>query len=376
MDVLFAVLGFILAILLSSLPGFHINNLLPLKLPEEFMFTYAGAYLVFSVVQAFLFAFLGPAEVSALPYILRIIRQDGIKRTFIVHSLSILLGLLLATFLYTNGMYSLAYTYIKPYLKYILLLVALILPIKSKKPLSYAVIFLVSGLLGLGSLSCVGNKAFLPLFGGMFALAYLWPLAKQNSSEREQGSKKEKTEEGNIKSLKWPKIIASAILGVALGFVATLLPSISSPSVVATVFLPLPLSGYSYVGLIGSTVASEYIYSLHSWNELKKARVGWVRAIKRVSLEGMTLLIISAALAFVLGFFVVERLPQGKEGIKWITLLYMAALSFVNAGFISLFVLAAAWLVGELAVIKKVEKTALLGSIILPTLLLLWHVFL
>ncbi len=368
MDVINVILGVFFGLFISLVPGFHINTLAPFSTSPEFLAAAAGSYLIFSLFQAFIFLLMIPSEIASLPFILKLLIKEKREKIFLVHSLGVIGAMLLALLLYEKGLYSISYTLLTPYLKYILLLAAIILIAKSKNKWGYAIILLSAGLIGEVGFKYLNDNAYLPLFVGLFSLPY---LLNNNYKKAKIEGKRE-----NL-PLNWKSLLAAVIVSSLLAFIAVLLPGISSASVVGTVFLPFKPSPLPYISMLGGITSAQYIYSLYSWEEFHKSRIGWVKYMPAHSIQYSAVLLLGAFLAVGIGVFILKTAKFNlPHYIKYLIFVYLIAAIYLQSGLAGLLFLTLSVIIGYVAIKADVERTSLLGSILLPTLLLLWKIFL
>jgi len=177
-------------------------------------------------------------------------------------------------------------------------------------------------------------------------------------------------------------LIKFAFLGVALGWIADLLPGISSPAQVAAfASILLPFSGVAYLATISSIGVSESIFAFSTASTLDKARIGAIA-------EASQLTSIADSLAPFLGYFIlgtafaciliyVFRSKIGEiskinfQVLNIMLAIYLIAIVFLIDSYVGLVLFAVSSLVGYLCIRLNVERTTLMGAIIVPTILLL-----
>ena len=347
---MYEAVGFVLGALAGLIPGLHINTIAKLW-PEVDVLSAAGAYAVFSIFQAMFFLSASGEEVGALPVVARALKTNGRFSTYIHHLLGVLVALALGGIAYSSGMMEFADEFLRPHFPLIVLLSVLLLIAKSKDRRRFTLLFLASGILGIISLDNLEDALFI-IFSGMFAIpAILW------GGQREEG-------EGFKRAAVRSESLGAAMLGTLFGFFGALLPGISSPSVLATVFLPVGLSTEAYVSLFSSTATSQYIYAYRAHEEIGTSRVGWLEGLGQGSLEKMFL---ASLVAGLLGLAILKLSPKMLQKLKWLAL-FLILLGAASEGFMGMATLLVSALLGKVAFSSEVEKTSLLGAILLPTL--------
>jgi putative membrane protein len=356
--------AFFVGIFISLIPGLHINLIKYFSPSDEFIIIAAGSFLVFNILQIIIFFTSIPEEIAALPLIGKLAKRFSILTVILYHSFGALAGLLFAYFFYQNGSIKDFAILLKPYISIILLFSSLMLIIKSKSPFLFLKFFLLSGLVGFLTFSLVKNEPFLPLFSGLFSIPLL--IKKWGDAHLEEKKSKINFTEFLSKSL------LSSLLGSFLGFVAILLPSISSPSIITTIFLPT-INGIHYISLLSSITSSQYLYAMYSWQEIKKARIGWAEGLKNIN---ENLLIMSTLASCVLILFVARYLLNKKiikvfgDFLKPLTIAYILTATLFFSGLNGLAAMIISSLIGELSIKSNVEKTSLLGCLIIPTMMI------
>jgi putative membrane protein len=258
-------------------------------------------------------------------------------------------------------------------MKYILLAISLVLLARSRKPHLAALAFTASGILGHFSFDSGMADPFLPLFSGMFAMAAIANYRKSAVPEQQDGP-------ADFSPLRF------AALGVLLGFAADLIPGVGSPSQVATfATLFMPLDSLAYLATISSVSVSQAVFSLSTSASIDKSRVGATAWLSESIDIGqnlpllLALFMISMALA-VLGVYAIRKrvakiASLDFSGTNSILAAYLIAITFIIDGLQGLVILAAASALGWLTLRFGVERTNLMGGIIVPTLMLLFRIF-
>jgi putative membrane protein len=214
---------------------------------------------------------------------------------------------------------------------------------------------------------------FLPMFSGMFAMGAILNYCARAVPKQVDGPVD-------------PGILKYAALGVFLGMIADLLPGIGSPSQVATfATLIMPLQTIGFLVMISSIALSEGLFSLSTTVAINKSRLGATSALSEaVNVEAnLTLLLILAliSITIIVGLIYLLRKHIGRlanidfSKANYILAIYLFAICALIDGFfgIAVFILASA--LGWVTVKMGVERTNLMGAVIIPTLLLLFKVF-
>ncbi|MEM4295293.1 MAG: hypothetical protein QXS91_00585 [Candidatus Anstonellales archaeon] len=352
------ILGIIAGILMALTPGLHINLIKDIALTDNFLIAAAGAFLIFNIIQIFVFYTSIPEEIAGLPLIVKLSKKYSQKAIIIYHALGALFGIVFAYLFYNDGMIQSIYNIIKPYFAYILILASLLLIVKSKNRKIFATFFIISGLLGFAVFSSVDKEPFLPLFSGLFSLPLLLIKKKQNQ-EKEWHEKNSKI---NIF-----EIFFSSLVGSFLGFIAILLPSISSPSVISMLILPA-INNITYISILSSITSSQYLYGMHSLTEINKPRIGWISGLKSINIE---LLIVSCFISSILIFLFLNKIKllNSFYSLRPLAIFYIILLTLLLSGIAGIVALFSSAVFGLFAATKDVEKTSLLGCLTLPTIM-------
>ncbi|MGV8176261.1 MAG: tripartite tricarboxylate transporter permease [Candidatus Bilamarchaeaceae archaeon] len=375
--VLFVLLGSVTGLM----PGIHSNTVIsvlvslgvdPSLLPYIILAVF-GAHLVFSFVPSIFFSVPDPSSaVSVLPGQRMVLEGEGLSALKVI-IFSILLSALVsvAVFQPSLSLLPIIYGAIRPYIPYILVALSVILLLRSKSPPASALVFLAAGILGFLTLRTDMADPFLPLFSGMFAVPAIL-LYKKGLIP------KQKENEIDFSFLPY------VFIGVAGGFFADLLPGISSPSQVASFFsLAFAYAPVQYLSVIASITTSQAIFSLATFSSIGKARSGAVAMLadsvgKDAFDPSLYLpvlfgaLLIACLLLFSIRKRVVGIAKLDMGIISKALLAYLAVLVLILDGPLGLLVFAVSAVLGYLTVMRNVERTSMMGSIIVPTIILLF----
>lgn len=376
--------GVLLGLLSGLLPGLHPNTVIsamstfPLD-PETLALLIIALYPASLVVSFIPSIFFGIPEtgtvVALLPGQRMVLRGEGLSALKVVLFSCIIAALLSAALFYPSlGFFPAAYEAIRGYMKFILLAISLVLLARSRKPHLAAFIFVLAGALGHFSLNSGMRDPFLPLFSGMFAIAAIANYGKNRMPEQE-----EKPLDAGF--------VRFTLVGVMLGMAADLIPGVGSPSQVATfatIFLPMDSLGY--LAAISAISVSQSVFSLATAASIGKARVGataWLAGYMDIG-QNLTLLltlfILSTALAVAAVYWMRKHIARlaslDFSRMNAILLAYLVAMTLAIDGVPGAGVLAVAGALGWLTIRIGVERTTLMGAIIVPTLMLLFRIFL
>ncbi|MBD3210113.1 hypothetical protein GF318_01910 [Candidatus Micrarchaeota archaeon] len=376
--------GVIFGFLSGLLPGLHSNTIISMLAAsgidgDALAIIIISLYPVHLVTSFIPSIFFGIPESSSVVAVLpgqRMVRQGkGIEALKTILLSSILAAFISASLLQLSiDAFPLVYGFISPHLKYILLGISLLLLLKSRSPLLSFLVFISSGLLGHYSLNSGMEDPFLPLFSGMFAVSAILAYRKSRMPEQKEGQT-------------GTRFIKFSLLGVLLGFLADLIPGVGSPSQVAafaSIFFPLNTLGF--LAAISSISVSEAVFSLATSASIGKSRIGataWLSQSTDIS-ENLFFLVsaflFSMAIAVAVIYLLrkqISRIASLDFSVMNLVLgLYLFTITFILDGFSGILVLSLGGMLGWATIRLGVERITLMGAIIVPTLLLLFRIFL
>ncbi|MFH1520853.1 MAG: tripartite tricarboxylate transporter permease [Candidatus Micrarchaeota archaeon] len=312
--------------------------------------------------------------VSVLPGQRMVLEGNGLKALKVVLFSSIITALIAVVMLYFSlDFFPLIYGTIKEHMKWIVLAIVCLLMIRSKKPHMSVFIFILSGLLGKIALSTDITDQFLPLFSGMFTIAAILNYKKSNVPEQKDDTVRF-------------DFIKYILAGTVIGMIADLIPGIGSPAQMATfATIVMRINTLGYLATISSISISQAIFSLATSISIGKNRVGatvWLAKFIDIE-ENLSLLIVLFVISMtmsVIGIYAMRKYAaklavMDFSKINIILAIYLFAITLIIDGTIGIFILVLSSVVGLLALKLGVERTTLMGAIILPTLLLLFRIF-
>jgi putative membrane protein len=380
--VLFLV-GIILGLLSGLLPGLHSNTIISvissLGIDEEalaiIIISLFPVHLVTSFIPSRFFGIPESGTVLAvLPGQRMVLKGKGIAALKTVLLSSIFAALIsVSLFNLSLDLFPLIYEGIRSSMKYILLTISIVLVARSRRPSYSIIVFLLAGMLGVFSLNSEMADPFLPMFSGMFAIAAI--LNYQKGSMPQQ-----KDTPISYEFMKF------SFIGVILGFITDLIPGVGSPSQVAaflTIFMPINTLGY--LATISSISVSQAIFSLSTAASINKTRVGataWLSEFIKIEenlLMLLTIFTMSMAAAVLLIYALRNKIAKlaslDFSRMNIILAVYLVLITFVIDGFTGLVVLTIGSGLGWLTIRSGIERINLMGAVIVPTLLLLFRIF-
>jgi len=381
-EALFLPAGFLLGFLGGLLPGLHSNTIISvlasLGLDGDALALMIIALFPAHTVSSFIPSmFFGIPEsgtvVAVLPGQRMVLRGQGLAALKTVLLSCILTSLLsLALFSVSLELFPAVYGFLRPNMKFILLAVSLVLLAKGRRPLHGAVVFMAAGALGEVAFDMEMADPFLPLFSGLFAMAAIMNY-RRSSVPEQQDSPAE------------PGILRFVVIGTLCGMCALMIPGVGSPSQVATfasIFIPFQTMGY--LAAVSAISVSQGLLSLSTAASIGKSRVGataWLSSLMDIESNLLFLAVafiasiaLAAGLAYLLRKAIGRLASLDFSAMNFILALYIIAVTVVIDGPTGLLVLSGGAALGWLTIRLGVERTTLMGALIVPTLLLLFMI--
>jgi len=373
--------GILLGIFTGLVPGIHSNTVISILSTFDIDQIYLiiimiiPAHMIVSFIPSIFFGIPEQGTViSVLPGHRMTLEGKGLLALKTV-ILSILLATLISVIMFpiSLDLFPTIYSLIQPYIKYIVLGLSIIFVVKTKNPILSLGIFLLAGALGYVSLHSNLEDPFLPLFSGMFAIPIILnytysTIKKQNDPQLNKFE------------------IRYVIIGVVGGFLSDLLPGISSPSQVATFFsIFMPINSLGYLSTIASISTSQTIFALSTAASIGKARIGgvaWLEKfidIRQNNFELLVFMFFSVAITCGIVYLMRKKIASianmNLSKLNILLAVYLTSIIFILNGFFGLAIFVVSGLLGYLTVRIGVTRTNLMGAVIVPTLMLLFRVF-
>ena len=334
------------------------------------------AHMALSYIPSIFFGVPDPSAVMVMLPGQRMVREGEGLLALKAALASCLLATLVCVMLFwlTLDIYPIIYPALRPYMGYILLAFSLIFISRSRNPVMSGLVFAISGILGEYSLNSPVPDPFLPLFCGLFAIAAI-------ASYKSSAIPEQKDRPLGI------GIVGFIGIGILLGFFADLIPGVGSPSQVATfATMVFPLETIGYIATVSSISVSQTIFSLSTSSSIGKSRIGGTAILSGHIVIGDNLLMLLAlfmagmALAVLAVYFIRKKVAKvaGLDFSKMNLVLaaYLFCLTALIDGAGGILILALASVLGWATIKLGVERTNLMGAIIVPTLFLLFRIFL
>jgi len=383
-------LGILAGTITGLIPGLHINTisiilitsstfLLSFLSPLTLIIFISSMAITHTFVNFIPAIFLGaPDQDTALgilpghKFLIKGQANQAVLLTLIGSSSAIILTLLITPIFILS--IPRIYPFIQKMMSFFLIFISIFLIYKQKESKILAfIIFILSGFLGFSSMNLQINQPLLPLLTGLFGSSTLIYSI----------SKKTKVPKQKIEKLKINK--------------KQILKPILITSLISPIFSFLPGLGSSQAALIGSEITKinkkQFLILLGSINTLimsisfvtlyliQKTRTGAANAIQQISsinLNELIYIMIAILLASILSIFIVKKLSIifskniHKINYSKISIVILAALIIVTiifSGFMGLLVFAASTLLGLTAILFKIRRGFLMGSLLIPTII-------
>ncbi len=389
--ILIAILAGIAAGIVTGLtPGVHINLVSVLvvalapALLEHFPLLGLACFIIsMSVTHTFLDTipsiFLGaPDDATALGvlpghrYLLKGWGLMAVKLSVIGSLVAVVLSV--AFFPFFVLVIGLVYPFFQAVMGWLLLAIILYMVLRDRLRWWAALVFLLSGALGLIVLNIPGLKnPLFPLLSGLFGVATL--LFSLNETNRMPAQVL--SPEVKVKT----RVAARALFaGQVSGFLTAMLPGVG-PSMAAVLSLQVfkDLGDHGYMLLQGSINTVNFVLSLAALLVLDKARNGSIIAVQQL-LTGITLghiLVFLAVTVLAAGFALILTLWFARIFCRLVSLvnyralvlgiiLFIVLLTPFLSGWIGLLILATSTAVGLIPAAVKTARVHAMGCLLLP----------
>ena len=393
--VLAVLLGIAAGIITGLIPGVHINliSIILVSISSYFLgftspLTLAVFIISMAITHTFLDAipsiFLGAPDsdmaLGVLPGHRLLLKGKGyeaVKLTVIGSFLSLLFTLILIPIMIP--IVPLFYTFIEPFIAYILILVVLFMILSSKgaKKLWSLFVFLISGVLGLIVLNWPNlDQPLFPMLSGLFGISTLLISLVQNS----RIPKQKFTETIFVKTKNKVKAISAAVFS---GSLTGIFPGLgAAQAAVISMQLVGNIGDYGFMIMIGGINTVNFVFSLVTLYTLEKARNGAIVAVMQIieSIDLTHLLVFLFIALLVGGIAAFLALKITRIFAKFVTRIDYKKLSIGVIAFISLLVIYFSGLMGFLVLItstaigmiaplKGVKRSNAMGCLLLPVIL-------
>ena len=287
------------------------------------------------------------------------LRQIGITISVTIILALIFIPLAIFSYPYLYGL-------IAPYMGFVLIIILIFMMAQEKNLFATVIICLLAGGLGYFTLDN-SPEPLLVLFSGFFAMSsvYLsWHSIDKNVSQ----DKPEPAQKPDFKTCG---------LGVFGGYLAGLIPAITSPAQMALLFSPLlQKKPIKYLEFISSMVVAYTLFAYATSLAINKPRIGVLAYVGQIDSSNITLGVMGLAFGLAIGILLLEVLikltERFKPNLNTFTLgvgIYLPILVYMLAGGWGLLLFACASALGVAAVLLGVKRIFLMGSLVIPLIL-------
>ena len=391
--------GIFCGIFTGLIPGIHINlvsllivSFSPFLLKYTDPFSLIIVIIAMGITHTFLdfipSIFLGVPEaetaLSILPghkMVLKGYAFEAIKFTTVGSFLSVIVTLCLFPFLiWFIPKFS---DTISPYIGLILLCIVIFMTLKEngrdKKFWAFFVVT-ISGIFGYIVLNFPNIRdPLFPMLSGLFGISMLIDSLKNNAKIPKQRV----TENLEVPKSKMSlAVIASTFAGTLTGFFPGL--GAAQASIIGSMVVGgiKKIGTIAYLSLQGGINTTNFIISLLTFYSIDKARNGAIIAVQEIVGDISTVdllyivcaIMISAGIAVFLTMFFAKKFSKMIEKVNYIYLSYsiiclILILCFVFSGFIGLFVLFIATMIGLIPIYIGIGKNHSMGCLLIPVIL-------
>jgi len=390
----FLLLGCLAGVFTGLIPGLHINLLSFLILSLFYSYLNINPFylVVFILSMAITHTFLNsipsiflgaPSEdtaLSVLPGHILLLKGQGyeaVKLTVIGSLLSLILFIFLSPL--TIKLTPLAFSFLKPYIGYILLSISLLMILSEKtanKRFWAFFIFLTSGVFGMITFSLDIEQPLFPMLSGIFGSSLLilsilqkTKIPKQILTDTIKTSNKDKF-----------KSVSAAVFS---GSLTALFPGLSSSqAAILSLQLIRYINIYSFLILIGGINTSNFLFSLITLLTINKARNGAVVVISKLlpslNLNHFLIFIlvslISGGIATILSLNISKVFSKFIEKINYnllclLILIFLVVVTFYFSSFLGLIIFFTGTAIGMIPPLFKIKRTHAMGCLLLPVTL-------
>ncbi|MFH1501139.1 MAG: tripartite tricarboxylate transporter permease [archaeon] len=393
--ILAIIIGLIAGTITGLIPGIHVNLIaLALLTISPFLLTYfpLNALLVFivsmSITHTFIdfipSIFLGSPDddtgLSILPghhFLNKGKGYEAIIYTLYGSLIAIPIILLLAPlFIFLLPK---IFEYLQSGMFFILLISSVYLVLKEENDKFLAlIVFMIAGFLGISTLNLNIENSLMPLLTGLFG----------SSSLITSIIKKQKIPRQKLTSLKKIKLKKAELARVSLASIlsapiCSFLPSLgSNQAAVIGIDVLGNVSRKEFLVLLGTINTVVMGLSFVTLFAISRARTGAAATIQQLtslSLYQLNLILVTVVLSAIASFFLAIFIARffakiiaqfNYRKLSWGLIGFLALMSLIFSGFMGLLVFIIATFTGLVAILSGIRRTHLMGSLMLPTILL------
>ncbi len=385
------IIGTLLGVITGLIPGIHINLIAVLALTSfpilsNYFSTISIIIVLISMAVAHTFldfipsVYLGAPNPDTALSILpahRLLLEGKGHEAIQLSTFGSLFGLIM-TILLTPLLIFLVekwYPLIKPLIPYILILASLFLILKDTNKKWSLIIFLLSGVLGLGVLNLNLKQPLFPLFSGLFGTSNLLISLKNKISLPEQ-----KIEEIKINKKESIKAFSGGLIASSL---AGFLPGLgAAQAAILASNITGKLSSNGFIVLLGSINTIVMVISFVALYVIDRARNGVIvvvsKIIEDITLNHLILFLGSSLVVAGLATFLTLKLSKifskiinkiNYAKITMIIIFLIISLVTFLTGLTGLFILLVSTSVGMIPILKNTGRSHLMGSLIILVVL-------
>ena len=385
LEIIAVAFGLMLGIFSGMLPGIHSNTvasvIATLPIPPEALslavVAVVGAHLLFQFLPSIFLSIPDDTVVASVLPGHRLALCGRGREAVSVCAFSTLVAAGASVLLIPVSLFVLpaAYAIIEPQMALVLIIASLFLlgsEREWKKIAIAALVFLLSGALGMATLQGAINDPLFPAFSGLFASSGI--LLSFTSRKCLPAQKSERTE------LDFLPYVAA---GVLLGMLSDLLPGLAAPAQIAVFASAIFATddARKFLALVSSIAASHAVFAFSSLLSIGKAREGAlaiINGIKPVSASDLPALLGVLLLSAGISAFLLMRLSRYASALSSFdtrtlnlaVLAYLVCAVAIISGGDGLLLFATATAVGLLPPLLGIRRTHVMGLIIVPSILL------
>lgn len=271
------------------------------------------------------------------------------------------------------------YPYAERIMPIILILASFFLIYSEKTSRAWAaLIFLLSGVLGLATLNLPLKETLLPLFTGLFGISSL--ITSMNKKQKIPNQTISKLRNIKLKFNSFAKAISASIIASPL---CSFLPGMGSgqAAVIGSEVVG-DLNRKEFLVLLGSISTIVTGLSFITLYSIDKARTGIAAAVQetlQLTISDLVIItgtiIISGIISFFLSLYVAKIFSKFISKVNYsklskIIIFFLVLLVFFISGWLGILVLGVSTFLGLLCIYAGVRRTHMLGSLIIPAILL------
>lgn len=387
------IIGCVLGVITGITPGLHVNTVCLIGLamyprlgldPVGFAIPMTSMAITHTFLDFIPAIFLGvPEEETALGVLPahQLVLQGKAMEAVKLTAYGSIMGVAFALALLPIAIYvvPIVYSFIRGIVVYVIVIASIILMIFERRPgkiLFAAIIFALSGLLGVITLDLSiisSTQVLFPVFAGLFGLSTVITSlgSKTELAPQEKFTVLESSDD----------YTRGGILGAIGGMIVGILPAMSPSQIGILMYEIIGSNIRGFLVSISAINTSDAIYSMISLYTIHNPRSGVAVLIgKIIEMDYNTMVLLVGVMATTTIFATIAHLAIGKIAVKVVDridyrLLNISALTLVIflvtyfTGVIGIGILALSTVIGMLPIFSGVSRTHLMGVLIIPTVL-------